>query len=175
MAEDLTSGGKALDDALYSGKAASLRSELKEATEIVDAQLIERMMSLGIRPETLAALTLVPLVAIAWADDDMDPRERKSILDAAELTGLAADTPSHRLLHIWTYDRPAPAMLRLWREFVSSLRTHLSAEEHRKLGARILGRAKEVAAAAGTAREASPGISAPEQNLLDELERLFPA
>ncbi|MDJ0789822.1 MAG: hypothetical protein QNK05_23745 [Myxococcota bacterium] len=175
MSEELVKGGEALDAALYAGKAASLRDELAKATDIVDEALIERMLALGIRPETLAALTLIPLVAVAWADDDMDPRERTKILEAAEKTGMPETSPSYRLLRIWTYDRPAPALLDLWRDFVGGLGGHLSADEQAKLGDRIIGRARDVAAAAGDLSDARPGISEVERALLDDLEGLFRA
>lgn len=56
------------------------RPVLAEATGVADANLVARIAGLGIRAETLAALTLVPLIEVAWADDRMDPRERGAVL-----------------------------------------------------------------------------------------------
>ena len=45
--------------------------------------LVARLVEIGIRSDTLAALCLIPLVEVAWADGRLDPPEREALLAAA--------------------------------------------------------------------------------------------
>jgi len=182
--EALNSGAQLLSEALYQGDAEGFSEvfadiatspafELGEAAGIDDRDLLERLLGLGIRVETLAALTLVPLIEVAWADGRMERRERAAVLEAAALSGLEPDSTSYKLLDIWTRDRPAPALAEAWREFVGALSVELSPDERARFGERILARAHEVAAAAGGILGAGPKVSPEEREVLVELKRAF--
>jgi len=95
--DDLDQG---LVDALYQGSAEGFVDafeggayseswKLAEASGLTDIDLVDRLVGLGIRASTLAALTLVPLIEVAWADDRMEAKERDAILAAAAATGRA--------------------------------------------------------------------------------------
>ena len=185
MSEDrFDAPADALGEALYQGDAAgfasafdgqelSARWGLAEASGVTDLALLDRLAGLGIRAETLAALTLVPLIEVAWADGHMDPKERDAILDAARQTGLDEEAPSYRLLRIWTHDRPAPALASAWSDFVQAVGSELAAEERVRFEARILGHARAVAEAARGILGLGPRVSKSEEAVLERLASSF--
>ena len=128
---------------------AEAREALAEASGIADEKILARLADLGIRAETLAALTLIPLIEVAWADGVMDEKERDAILRGAESSGIEAGSPSHGLLRIWTEEQPPPDLLLAWRAFVDALGAELGPDERERLRENIIGRAHAVAEAAG--------------------------
>jgi len=146
---------------------------LAEASGIDDHALLARLAAAGVRAETLAALTLIPLVEVAWADGEMDARERAAVLSGAESTGIAPKSPSHRLLRLWLEDRPAPDLLEMWKDFIRALCGRLAERERRQLKAKLLGRARSVAEAAGTVLGLGDPVSREEARMLEELARAF--
>jgi len=64
-----------------------LREELREVVKVKHERFLDRLVALGVRPETALALTLIPLLFVAWADGQLDERERKALLDAAQQRG----------------------------------------------------------------------------------------
>ena len=154
---------------------AEAAGALGRATGIDDTDLLARIAELGIRPETLAALTLIPLIETAWADGVMDAKERAAVLRGAASTGIAPESASYRLLEIWTVERPAPEIAAVWRDFIAAIAKSLSARQRAALRAKIIGRAWAVANAAGSLLDATPNVSAEERAALDELDAAFGA
>jgi hypothetical protein len=151
------------------------REALAEASGIDDPELLARLAGLGIRVETLAALTLIPLVEVAWADGSMAPREREAILRGSEACAIAKGSPSYKLLEIWTRDRPAPELADSWRAFMRALSAELGDDERRHLEERILGRARAVAEAAGGILGLDDPVSPEEEAVLAKLAAAFGA
>lgn len=180
--------GRALEEAFFKKQHAAqleklrrkqeheeTRRALVEASGIDDADLIDRLVSMGIHAETLAALTLIPLVEVAWADGHVDERERKAILQGAESSKIEPGSPSHELLLIWTQDRPAPEMMTSWKDYIRALCAELSAEQKQHLEERIVGRARAVAEAAGGFLGLGSKVSAAEEGVLQDLQQAFRA
>jgi hypothetical protein len=151
----------------------SARREIATATGISDGEVLAELAGLGIRVDTLTALTLIPLIDAAWADGEMDERERDTILTAAGSAGIEAGSASHRLLEIWTLEEPPPDLTNAWKAYVHALCSQLSRHERERLEANILGRARDVAAAAGDASHRAPHVSEKEQRCIEELGRAF--
>lgn len=149
------------------------RGALREATGIRDEEVLAHLAGLGIRAETLAALTLIPLVEVAWADGRMQAKEVEAVLSGAEATGVAKDSPSHELLRIWLEDRPAPDLVDAWKRFIAALCAELDGQECQRLRENVIGRAREVAAAAGGFLGLGSKISAEEEAVLTALGRAF--
>ena len=63
----------------------SARQALAAASRITDEVLLDQLAALGIKPETLVVLSLVPLVEIAWADGTVQDSERRPIHEAARI------------------------------------------------------------------------------------------
>ena len=63
------------------------RQQLKHVSDIRDEALLDRLLGLGITAESLAALGLVPLVWVAWADGEVAGEDfetlRREILERA--------------------------------------------------------------------------------------------
>ena len=178
---------RALEEAFFRKQEARLQERLHEKHEhdaardalasrcgISDAALLDRLVDLGIRAETVDALVLVPLAAVAWADGKIDPRERDAILRGADAAGIGKDSPSHALLEAWTHERPEPALLDAWRDYVHALGSSLSAEQVRHLAEQVLGKARAVAEAAGGFLGIA-SVSKREQAVLTELAAAFRA
>lgn len=179
--------GRALEEAFFKKQHEQQLAKLREQEERAqarealaaasgitdDPELIDRLAGLGIHAETLAALTLIPLVEVAWADGKMEARERDAILRGAESSGIQPGSPSYGLLEIWTHDRPAPELLETWKAYIAALSDELSADQKWHLEERIIGRARAVAEAAGGFLGLGSKISAEEEAMLAELERAF--
>lgn len=185
-ADALEKFARAIEAAFYKDDVGSFRAALaaeeaeaagalKRATGIDDPDLLVRLAELGIRAETLAALTLIPLIEIAWADGVMDAVERAEVLRGAVTCGIAAESASYRLLEIWTIERPAPEILAIWREFIAAIASSLGAREREALRAKIIGRARSVAKAAGGFLDATPSVSVEERTALFALDSAFGA
>ena len=179
---------QALSDVFFQGVAEELRTRLElrsaeeaargalaEATGIDDPSVLAELAGLGIRVDTLAALTLIPLIDVAWADGVMDERERRAVLAAAAATGSEPGSTSYRLLEIWTTDQPPPDMTKAWQLFIQALCGKLERDASARLARNLLGRAREVAAAAGSRLERKPHVSPEEEACLRALAEAFPA
>ncbi len=171
LAEAFYQGGASGFAEGFEGGDYSESWKLAEASGLTDIELVDRLVGLGIRASTLAALTLVPLIEVAWADDRMEDKERDAILAGAAATGLEEESPSYKLLEIWTLERPAPAVVSAWVEFVRQVQHDLEPAERQRFQERLLAPAKAVAEAAGGFLGLTSPISAEERAVLDGMER----
>ncbi len=181
--DGLGEAGRALEAAFFESDSHRYlelrRSEeaaeerLAAASGIEDRALLARLAAAGVRAETLAALTLIPLVEVAWADGRMDARERSAVLSGAESTGIAPHSPSHALLRLWIQDRPAPDLMQVWSDFIRALCAQLTEAERGRLCSNLLDRARRVAEAAGALLGLGNRISKEEARVLEELARAF--
>lgn len=127
----------------------SARQALAEASGLTDPAALDHLVALGIAPETLLALRLVPLVEVAWADGHLDERERRAVLSALPAAGLAPGSPSHALVESWLASPPPPALLEAWTAYAKGLAAQLSPGERAALRESVLRQARAVAQAAG--------------------------
>ncbi len=173
--ESLARRGRTLDDAFFRKKADAYRAQLVGRAgddRAAGSQVSNRLSGLGIRPDTLAALTLIPLVEVAWADGRMDENEQRAVLAGAEASGIVAGSPSHGLLRVWLDERPDTEMLAAWAEFIAAICEELSVEGRARLREAIVGRARDVAEAAGGFMGLG-AISREEARVLETLEAAF--
>src|SRR5262245_7461902 len=101
------------------------REALAKSSGINNPAIVEKLLGLGIRPEILSALALVPLAEVAWADGSLDDKERTAILDRAEQTGIAPGSPNHALLESWLERRPPSELLSAWTHMIQGLTEQL--------------------------------------------------
>jgi hypothetical protein len=176
----------ALEEAFFARENEALRQRLREmdaaklkkeafsaASGITDDVVIEKLASINIGSDTLAALALVPLVAVAWADGAIDDKERAAVFAKAADMGISKQDVSHRLFKGWLTARPSPELLAVWKEYIAALSSTLSDEARRTLKAEVMNRAREVAAAAGGFLSIGRKVSLSEDNVLTELDRAF--
>jgi hypothetical protein len=154
--------------------ADKLRKEaLMAATGIADDAVLERLMALRIGTGTLAALTLVPMVLVAWADGAISTEERRAVLAGAAGSGLKPGSPALELLEAWLHTRPAPELFDAWKHYVAALSHSLPPEERRGLETSVLAQAHKVAAATGSFLGLTSPISETENRVLRELAHSF--
>jgi hypothetical protein len=177
--------GKSLEDAFFrkeSERAIERLREMQQRTATSEAlvkvigirnrAIIDRLVALGVRPEIVTALALVPLVQVAWADGSLDEKERQAILDRAEKSGIAPGTADHDLLRSWLEKKPEPRLLTAWTEMIRGLSEHMPPDEFASLKTGLIERAKAVARASGGLLGMG-AISIAEQNAIDRLETAF--
>src|SRR5436190_4672740 len=103
------------------------------ASQIRDLQFLQSLVDLGLDAVTWAALSLAPLVEVAWADGAISPRERDAILAAAEEQGVTPGSPGRSLLESWLDTRPQASLFAAWGEYASVLASKLGAAERAAL------------------------------------------
>ena len=152
--------------------ATTQRAALKEATGIAEDDMLDRLIGTGVRAESLAAMTLAPLVLVAWADGSIDTKEHEAIASAAEKAGIKAGTMAYQLLQGWLAEKPDELLTESWTEYTKAMCEKLQAGDKVKLSEQVLGRCKSVAESAGGFLGLGT-ISAKEQAVLDVLAAAF--
>jgi len=178
--------GRALEDAFFarqdqdlldrmrrSDQAATRKRAMAAATGITDEALLDAWVALNLGPQTVAALALVPLVLVAWADGRLDPREAAALREAAHDAGLDRDSDAAALLGAWLAEPPPRQMEQAWRDYAHSLAAGLDAGARAALQAETLGRARRVAEAAGGFLGLGSRVSAAEEQVLAGLAGAF--
>lgn len=150
-----------------------MREELRRIAVVTDEQTIDRMIELGISVDTWAAISLVPLVEVAWANGTVDVKERTAVMRAAEANGVVPASPAHQILDKWLEHRPDARLLKAWGEYIVDLCVALTPEEKRGLRDELLARARAVAEASGGFLGLGNKVSPEEQVVLDALAKAF--
>ena len=176
---------QALEEAFFRKENERLRSELHqtrersaqkkalaEASGIDDNDLLERLCDMGIGADTVAAMSVVPLVEVAWADGHMDAREIDAILRGAAECGIEVGSAAHELLESWTREQPGDDLMGAWQEYIRAVCAEISAEQRWRLEDCMVGRAQAVAAAAGGFLGIGK-ISGEEGEILEKLHAAF--
>lgn len=181
----LTDRKKALEEQFFARQERELRERvqaeaaekerrqaLAEASGIRDPALLDRLAALELDGGTIAALGLVPLVEVAWADGSLHERERTAVLRSAEDAGVTQGSSAHDLLESWLEHRPGPELLEAWKRYVQSLAENLDEAERRALRHDLLSRSRAVAEAAGGMLGLGK-VSDAEEAMIRDLESAF--
>jgi hypothetical protein len=153
--------------------AAERLQQLSTVSGIEDSATLQQLLEADIQPETFAAVSLIPIVQVAWSDGKLDDKERSSILTAAAEQGLGESGPAHQLLEDWLTNRPGGDLLDAWKDYIRALCETLTAETRENLQAQIITRARSVAEATGGILGLGNKISSSEQGVLDDLSAAF--
>ena len=185
--EILRERGRSLEDEFFRREDARLKEKLRESAQregarealarasgIQNPEILERLMRLEVRPETVTALSLVPLVEVAWADGSLDDNERRVLLERAGTSGLAPGSPELTLLEEWLTRKPDPKLLTAWSHLVQGLCQQMSREEVAVFKAGLLERARAVAGASGGLLGMGSKVSGAEADIIKRLESAFP-
>ena len=176
----LRQSGKALEDSFFAKENARLLEKLKKAeveeakrqafrdANIQSEQLIDALVELEITPGGIAALSIVPLVAVAWADGEIQSKEREAIIKAAEDGGIEMGSANHELLENWLKKKPGPDLMATWKEYAHAIEERLDSVIGNELKERLMTRTTSIAKAAGGILGLG-AISKAEQAMLDEL------
>lgn len=177
---------RALEEAFFAQHNETLRQRLRQADEtrsrkaqlsaasgITDDAVLEELVALKLDADTLAAMSLVPLVLVAWADGSLEASERQAIMNAAHEDGLDAQPAVRQMLEQWLGQRPSPALQTAWTDYMSAVARALAPERRQALKVQILGRARRVAEAAGGFMGLGSRISTFEAGVMQKLEQAF--
>ena len=186
MEPDLTSAAQTLEDAFFTKESARLlqqmrdrarqqerRTAMREVVRVDDDALIDRLIELGLQPGTVLALQLVPLAAVAWADGQIEPREREAVLKAAAAQGVTSDSVAGQLLGNWLVEKPGAELVDAWKRHIRALWPKLSPSERDEIRKSALDRARSVAEAAGGFLGLTSKVSPQEKAVLDELAQVL--
>jgi hypothetical protein len=186
--EILRERGRSLEDEFFRREDARLKENLRQAAQresarealirasgIKNPRVIDRLIDLDIHPETVTALSLVPLVAVAWADGSLDARERSAILERVDKTEFAPGSPARALLEGWLTRKPEPKLMNAWTHLVEGLGEEMTRDEVAALKTGLLERARAVAGASGGFLGVGSRISTAEADVIQRLEGSFPA
>jgi hypothetical protein len=149
------------------------REKLKAATGITDPKILERLIALQVRGETMTAFWLYPLVEVAWADGKLDRKERDAILEAAVAAGIERGSAGYEALEAAMADGPTEARRKVWFAYAKDLASRLDAGERRRVREDLVARARAVAEASGGLFGLAR-VSAAEQRILDAIAEPFP-
>jgi hypothetical protein len=182
--DNLNNAAKTLEDAFFAKEDARLlqklrdrakeqerRAAMREAVRVDDDALIDHLIALGLEPAAVLALQLVPMAAVAWADGQIEPRERDAVLKAADAHGLTQDSVAGQMLDRWLVQRPGAELVEAWKRHMRALWPLLSPKERDEMRASALERARSVAEAAGGFLGLTSRVSAGEKAVLDDLAR----
>ena len=125
------------------------KDELRKASGMEDEAVLDRLVELGIGADTIAALSLVPLIKVAWADGAVQDREREAILQGAEDKGITKDSPAFDVLDDWLSKEPDDTLFDAWAAYIKALRSELSEEQGKILKNQVTRFAQVVAESAG--------------------------
>ena len=181
----LKATARALEDSFFAKENARILQELRAASVLEEKKIefreylniesedvLDALIDLEVEPETLVAFTLVPLVEVAWADGEIQPKEREAILKAAMERGVEDGSPTCTLLRNWLQTPPDPVLLETWRGYIEELMGAIGERARDHLKSSSIGRARAVAEAAGGFLGIG-SISAAEKKVLEELEWAF--
>jgi hypothetical protein len=183
--EDFLESGRGLADAFFLeqdrkliarkaelARLAKTKEALASVSGIKDQHILEHLVQLDVRPETLAALSAIPLVEVVWADGQVDDEERKVVLDFATAQGMAEGSVARELLERWLAQRPPERLLIAWQHYVEALCERLSPEDRKALKEDLLRNVRAAAAASGGFLGMGK-ISADEKAVIAKLEGCF--
>jgi hypothetical protein len=170
---------KARDEQLLAkmrGELSALEEKRKlgHVSGIVEERVLSSLVQAGVQAETLTAVTLIPLIEVAWCDGAVSPEERDAVLNAAATRDIAAGSASYGLLKQWLEERPDPRIVAAWKDYVREMAQVMPKVEVAALKKNLMDRARHVAAAAGGFLGLNT-ISKHEQAKLDELSQAWDA
>ena len=180
-ADALHKRGRALEDEFFHRVDEELRAKLRQklqrekskemlagATGFSDETLLDHLVEADFEVANIAALALVPMIWVAWADGTVTSQERQAILHTSLQRGLENQPTALHLIEDWIKKRPSKSLWSLWKEYAHAINQSLTPATGELLSAVIMSQSKEVAAAAGS-RLGRSRISEPEQKVLDEI------
>jgi hypothetical protein len=177
--------GKALEDQFFREKdrqlweklrnelsATEQRTALAQASGVTDQAVLDQIAGLGVQADTLLCLSMIPLVAMAWADGSLELSERDAVLAAAAESGIAKGSAGHELLSTWLNQQPGPELMSAWRGYVQALKGKLDATSVGQMKATVLHRARQIAEVSGGIFGLGK-VAGSERKLLSDLEAEF--
>ncbi len=144
------------------------RALLARSTGISDEGLLEKILATGVTASTLEALSLAPLICVAWGNGSLDEAEREAALNAAVSEGLEKGTPGYQLYEAWLSHKPDESLMNTWRQYMSVLMEYLDESGCEQVRSDLNERAERIARASGGVLGIG-SISKEEREVLSEI------
>jgi hypothetical protein len=125
------------------------KESIRKQTGITNEQLLDRLVSVNLNGEMMAAFQLYPLVEIAWADGDLSEKEAQSVLAEGERQGIRPGSRGYRMLEERLHKGPDPEIRKIWFLYAEELKKVLSRDELDRVRHDLLERARGIVAATG--------------------------
>jgi hypothetical protein len=181
--EDLRALGSRLADELKSGLGEEEQALVERVRQdslesrramvatwgITDGPTITRLVELGLRGDTIAALSFIPLAAAAWADGKLSPKERSAALEVAESIGLSPTDEIYPVLEARLDTAPEDDLLATWSSYVDCFATSVDDSLLQTVLEKISAGARTVAEASGAILGVGRKISKAEEGVLERL------
>lgn len=163
---------KLLEKLRAEAEAEKQRESFRKILQVEDEALLDRLVEMDITAETAMALTITPLVEVAWADGSISSGEKKAILKAAAERGIEEGTTNYQLLLNWLVQKPEPKLFEVWKHYVKEFCAGLDPAVAIAVREQVVSRTTGVAEAAGGFLGLNR-ISDVEQSVLDEIAAAF--
>ncbi len=148
------------------------KEALRLASGIKDDHLLERLVQLKTTPQSLAALMVIPLIEIAWADGEIDQNEKEKILEALQKHGIKKSTLEYDLVELWLSHKPDEKLFIAWEEMVKEISQNMSKGDLAVFHSSLMDDTQTVAKASGGFLGIGK-ISSEERGVIDRLNKAF--
>ncbi|MCH2183751.1 MAG: hypothetical protein MK108_17270 [Mariniblastus sp.] len=185
MSDFIQERGKALENQFFRAKDQHLLDQIRQemqdedsrkalaaASGIQEEGVLAELVENHVSAESLTSVSLIPLVAVAWADHTMEANERRTILTAATSAGIEPGSVAYQLVESWLEEQPAAELFEAWKHYIAALRQTVDGVSLTHLKTSVMKRAREVADSAGGILGIGR-VSEQEKNVLDEMEAAF--
>jgi hypothetical protein len=143
---------------------------LSNISGIKNNLVLQQLVDLDIRPEILAALCLIPIIEVAWADGSVDKKERDAILKGAKKTYFSADED---ILNEWLQTKPDPKLMEAWEIYMQGLCEIIDDEAISLLKDEIISHTQSVAEASGGFLGLINTVSNSEKKMIEKIKGFF--
>lgn len=143
---------------------------LSDISGIKNDLVLQQLVDMDIRPEILAALCLIPIIEVAWADGSVDKKERDAVLEGAKKNSFSADED---ILREWLQTKPDPKLMEAWEIYMQGLCEIIDDEAISLLKHEIISHTQSVAEASGGFLGLINPVSNSEKKMIEKIEGFF--
>jgi len=154
-------------------KLNETKENLAQVSGIKNQAVLEKLVQLDIRPEILAALAVIPLIEVAWADRTVDDQERAVLLETLDKQGITKDSIEFQLIEQWLSHKPAPSLMLAWTHYIEGLCEALAPGEIASLRDELMKNTTALARASGGFLGLGNKISKSEAEMIEKLSGAF--
>ncbi|QDU77328.1 hypothetical protein Pan97_43950 [Bremerella volcania] len=149
--------------------------ELSKAIGIEDKELVQSLMDLGITAHSMAALTMYPMVCVAYADGVLNIEERDLIMKMASEWNMKPGDAGFEVLNHWLVQGPTEDGFAVWKKYIQTVMTQMTPQQIADLKLSIMSRSNAVATAVGDVLgRFGNRTNKAEDARLAEIESVFP-
>ncbi|MBF0362349.1 MAG: TerB family tellurite resistance protein [Oligoflexia bacterium] len=156
-------------------KMKKTKEEYKKVSGINNDHVLQKFIDLDIPVDIVACLAVVPLIEVAWADGNVDDKEKKYILENSEKFGVSKQGIELELIERWLQHRPETKLLDAWFNYIHGICENMSPQEKEEFKKVVLEHIYEIANVSGGLFNTGIGnkISKKEKEVIGKLENAF--